>query len=303
LKTKLILGAAALAMSATASFAAVELSGDGRMGIVYDGVDWAFTSRARVSFTLSGTADNGLEFGGSFRADNAGGAAGGTAGSVFIKGAFGKISMGDVDGAANAAVGQVSGVGLTGLGDLNEVRYLGNGGNFYLFNGTADDPSMLYEYGMGNATFYLSTTNTTGAVTAHAIGVKYAAGNYTVSFGYEAGDFVGFNWNQTLVGGSATFGAIAVKAIIARTDETNGTNYNTWAISADYTSGPMVLTAFMADTSDFATTIHPGAASSGETMGVGISYDLGGGLSLKAGYARNDTQGTDAADFGVAMSF
>ena len=31
--------------------------------------------------------------------------------------------MGDVDSAANAAVGQVSGVGLTGLGDLNEVNY------------------------------------------------------------------------------------------------------------------------------------------------------------------------------------
>ncbi|NJS38490.1 MAG: porin [Rhodobacteraceae bacterium] len=77
-----------------------------------------------MEFTLSGETDGGLSFGASFRADNAAGANAGTAGSVFISGGFGTLSMGDVDGAANAALGHVDGVGLTGLGDLNEVTYL-----------------------------------------------------------------------------------------------------------------------------------------------------------------------------------
>ncbi len=34
--------------------------------------------------------------------------------SVFISGAFGKLTMGDVDGAAQSATGHVSAAGLTG---------------------------------------------------------------------------------------------------------------------------------------------------------------------------------------------
>jgi outer membrane protein OmpU len=90
--------------------------------------DIGFTSRARVTFTFSGETDGGLSFGASFRADNSSNAANGTAGSVFLSGAFGKISMGDVDGAAVAAVGHVDGVGLTGLGDRNESSFIANGG-------------------------------------------------------------------------------------------------------------------------------------------------------------------------------
>ena len=112
---------------ASVSFASAEitLSGSARMGVIDDFGDdnTGFTSRARVEFSLSGETDGGLSFGASFRADNASGANSGTAGSVFVSGAFGKLSMGDVDGAANAAVGHVDGVGLTGLGDLPTVAY------------------------------------------------------------------------------------------------------------------------------------------------------------------------------------
>ena len=83
----------------------------------------------------------GLSFGGSFRAaDVVGGGAlenaadlsvsnskatnDGKAGSVFLSGAFGKITMGDNDGAAQQSVGQVDGVGYTGNGDLNEIAYI-----------------------------------------------------------------------------------------------------------------------------------------------------------------------------------
>ena len=77
----------------------------------------------RGQFTGAGETDGGLGFGFSFRAGDASDADDGTAGSVFISQGGHTLAMGDVDSAANAAVGQVSGVGLTGLGDLNEVNY------------------------------------------------------------------------------------------------------------------------------------------------------------------------------------
>ena len=170
---KILLATTVFAGFAGVASAEVTLSGDARMGVIYseqfDSMD--FTSRARVAFALSGESDSGLSFGASFRADNAGasaqsvtcapllipgtpvcsvanggGAANGVAGSVYISGAFGKLSMGDVDSAIKAAVGQVSGVGLTGLGDQNEVAHGG------LTVGATDPSGALYEYTTGGFT-------------------------------------------------------------------------------------------------------------------------------------------------------
>ncbi len=216
---KVLLATTMIVAGASIAAAEVTLSGDARMGVISAGSDnpltpaideggLAFTSRARIMFTFAGETDGGLAFGGSFRANDAGAAAGGTAGSIFLSGAFGKISMGDVDGAAQMATGNVSDVGFTGLGDMNESTFLGAGGlnnvaqNFAA--GPADplettDPTALYEYSFGDFTVYASHTNTrfttsgtaaapTGLnsnATAYAIGGKYTFGDYVVGLGYE----------------------------------------------------------------------------------------------------------------------
>jgi outer membrane protein OmpU len=217
---KVLLATTMLVAGASIAAAEVTVSGDGRMGIVGGGNDNAltaqdegatvFTSRARVQFTLSGESDSGLSFGGSFRADNAAGAAAGTAGNVFIAGAFGRLTMGDIDGAAQMATGHVAGVGLTGLGDLNESTFISAGGfnpvtqNFNGAGQTANpnetgDPTLRYEYSAGDFTGYFSITNpadiTTGGAgalnqlssnaEAMAIGASYTFGDYTVGFGHE----------------------------------------------------------------------------------------------------------------------
>ena len=257
-------------LAATTGFAAAEvtLSGDARMGVIsnfdnaataaIDESDLQFTSRARVKFTMSGSTDGGLEFGASFRADNAAGAAAGTAGSVFISGAFGKLSMGDVDDAANSAVGQVSGVGLTGLGDLNEMTYIGGG----------NDPTALYEYSTGDLTIYASVTNPTipATVVAYSVAAKYALGDYTVALGYEDNDA---GTTHIIAGATATFGAATVKAIYGSADGV--VNGDPYALSVDYKADALTVTAFYADDSKL------GGA---EAYGLGASYDLGGGASV-----------------------
>lgn len=277
---KILLATSILAGFAGAAAAEVTLSGDARMGIAYNGSDAAFTSRARVTFTMSGTTDGGLEFGAKFRADKATAAvddiwAGDTSmdsGTVYISGAFGKLSMGDNDNAANTLVGNVSGVGLTGLGDLNELGYLGH-----------DKTNVLYTYSAGAVSFALSA----GQVGSddYSAAVKYSTDQFSVALGYED---VGGGNNQTTLGGSATFGAATVKAVI---EDWSGSSDLGYALSVDYVTGAATVTAFYAD--------HDGFYNA---YGIGASYDLGGGASVVGGLAKRE--GFDAiADIGVSMSF
>jgi outer membrane protein OmpU len=339
---KVLLASTALIMSAGYAAADVSVGGDGRMGVidpfdfvvvegtvddpntpdvdesldVIGGGELSFTSRIRISFSASGETDAGLAFGGSIRADNAGGfnirdsqgntvgdddfstgnqpleltGGGGVlgqAGSVFIEGAFGKLSMGDVDGAAKAAVGFVSGVGLTGLGDRNESAYIANVGGSL--------PGALYEYSGGDWAVYISSSNsatligTEADAIAWAIGGSYSFGNFSVALGYEDNDAGATH----IIGGlTGSFGGFTGKFIYGQADfDTPVDDDDQWALSGDYTFGATTLTAYYNDV--FGDNFY----------GVGAAYDLGGGASLVAGWARDDSASDDAYDFGVSFTF
>lgn len=352
---KLLLATTVLVAGASVAAAEVALSGDARMGLINDfgsATDTTFTSRARVSFGLSGESESGLSFGASFRADNAGGAEKGTSGSVFIQGAFGKLSMGDVDGAANTAVGHVDGVGLTGLGDNNENLFIANGGLsatalYGLIDGgltipstvtvgnATSDPSALYEYTAGSLSLYASVTRPgyTGTVTvpgtdptfdgdAWSVGAAYSLDGYKFSIGYErlsldqlVGGTASVDARHLIVGADATFGGITVKARYGdgSIDETNvpsseDADLKQLALSATYTMDALSVTAFTRSfDSDFT---DGGVISSSDSIGLGASYDLGGGAKVVGGVVRKKTQSDNAdstsetaADLGVSLSF
>lgn len=322
---KILLATTMLVAGASIAAAEVTLSGSARMGIIsnfdnaatagVDESDLEFTSRARVEFTMSGETDGGLSFGASFRADNAAAANTGDAGSVFISGAFGKLSMGDVDGAAQMATGHVAGVGLTGLGDLNESTFLGAGDG-------ATDPTALYEYSAGDFTVYLSVTNpTTTIVTAAvppavptitdtnaiALGAKYTFGDYAVGLGYEklegksavlatAADNV--DVDHVVLKLSANVAGFNVQGLIGQADGNIGAvvlnNEKQYAASVSYTTGALTGSVFYTDDSDLGGTT---------AYGIGGSYDLGGGATLVGGLAKNHDADTEAFDLGVSFSF
>jgi outer membrane protein OmpU len=240
---QILLASTALVAFAGAAAAEVAISGSGRMGMVYDksifnddivivngkaertsDAGFRFSSRVRVAFTLTQETDAGVTFGGSIRADNASAGNQGNGGSVFLSGAFGKISMGDVDGAAESAVGNVSGVGYTGLNDLNEAFYLQQGNSDLDTNEEISAfalPAALYEYtsggfsgyfslgnpggvGLGDSQYFDTVKITVDAATkeelvktlakvsdivvdqAYGLGAKYSVDNYSVGFGYES---------------------------------------------------------------------------------------------------------------------
>ncbi len=262
--------------------AEVTVGGDGRMGVISTaGGDIAFTSRVRISFTATGETDNGLTFGGSIRADNAGGtgegAAGGVkgkGGSVNIAGPFGKIAMGDVDGAAKAAVGHAGGVGLTGLGDLNEIKYLSGGG----------DPSALWSYTMGELTLHASSEDPgpEGDQTlSGALG--YNIGGVGVAVGVERkGDE-----DHVAAGVSAGLGDASVKLVFGSQDDEDQ-----YGASASFVTGSATFTAFTSSN-----------LTGQDHFGIGAAFDLGGGAAIKGGFVDGDSLADPSFDLGVSMSF
>lgn len=332
---KVLLATSILVAGASFASAEVTLSGDARMGLISDfgGADTTFTSRARVKFTLSGESDSGLSFGADFRPQDAAGAAAGTAGSVFVSGAFGKLTMGDIDGAAKAAVGNVDGVGLTGLGDLNELTYIAGGVNTDLlaeFGAVVPavaidltaDPSAMYEYSAGAFTAYASITKpgftTTIAPTvidgdAYAIGGKYSMDAYTFALGYEALDLndaatgAGVaEFDHVVASASGTFSGVTVKAAYGK--GSGGVigvatlDLKQYAVSATYGADALKGTVY-ASSKTFENT---GVVTTKTTaIGIGASYDLGGGASVVGGIAREKDGLTGVSDtaYDVGLSF
>jgi len=288
-------------LAATTGFAAAEVavSGNGRMGVVYDGNDVQFSARARVQFDLSAESDSGLSFGASFRADNAAGAAGNTnmgSGTIWVSGAFGKLAMGDVVSGAEAALGDLSGVGYTGLGDYSDIPYI-NGDDGNDFDGTG----ALYSYSAGALGFHVGLTDgsdndptTVDADASYSIGVAYDTDAYSVALGYLSGTPGNDAAEEIILGGSGSFGAAKVKAYYA--DFSNVAIEKSFGLSVDYGMDATTLTAF-ARRDDF------GAAGDMDTFGLGVAYDLGGGAKVKAGVVDSDYNADTVADLGITMSF
>jgi len=317
---KVLFATTALVMTAGVAAAEVSVGGNGRMGIVYDGDYAQFSSRARIEFTLSGQTDGGLDFGGFFRAQDAADAASGTAGSVYVSGAFGKLEMGDVVSAPEALFGDLPEVGYEDLTYAtvysNDIPYL------TLDDGTQS--ALLYTYTVGgfsiaasmtdgidrNGYGYYDTdedpstepewvdTKTVDKNKIYGLAASYTFGNYTVGLGYEVADPDGPGKStQTELAGVATFGDTSVKGYYAVGGDDN---------AVDEAYGLGVSSKFDAITvMGYAQHISGVDKADDITWyGLGASYDLGGGASLAAGIMDSDVDGTDPkADFGIKFTF
>ena len=267
-------------LAATTGFAAAEVttSGSARMGVVYDSLsgDTVFSSRVRVVFNMVGTTDGGLEFGASVRADQSG--QGGTNNgdsTVYVAANGFKLTMGDVGGAADALVGQTSGVGYGPNDGLHEIGFIGT-----------TKTAVYAEYTTGALTFGISSGQTTAVNSEVSVAVKYSTDAFSVALGYEDAG----TRDQLSVLGSTTFGAVTVKAKIV--DDSANPDM-AFSLSADYAAGATTVTGFYTDFGT--TTTH---------IGLGVAYDLGGGASVKGAIVQQDTGSAknEFADLGIVMS-
>ncbi len=163
---KLLTATTALALVGGAAFAELSMSGDAEFGTDYTSEPdpgmskHSFVHEVGIDFSGSGTTDGGLSFGGSAGFDT--GDTEVNTGTVFISGAFGKLTTGDND-AADLTAGGIADVGLNGIGVDDVVEDL---------RGTTAS-QLRYDNSFGQIAIAISAGTTGGAAAVAATAGDY----------------------------------------------------------------------------------------------------------------------------------
>jgi len=221
---KVLFATTALVATAGVASADVTVSGYAEMGIAGgDAMETQFHQDIDVTFSLSGTTDNGLTFGaavdidersaGSDPADDDGVA-------VFISGNFGTLTMGDTDGALDWAV--TENVGNPGSIADNETGHAGYMGSF--LDGAYDGQILRYDYSFGDFGFAVSTEMDDSGVRDNgmAIGLRYSMdmGGSTVNLGlgYQTATYASTYSATATPTGALSVAGINIRALLTGGD-------------------------------------------------------------------------------------
>lgn len=329
---------ATTALVATATFASAEVTGSGpgtvnitgwaEMGVIggttltQTGGFWSendvepqFHTDIDVSFAMSGTADNGLTFGATVDLDENGAFGNTTQGgeTIFVSAGGATLTMGDTDGAFDKVMQEVN----LAAGSINddETTHAGFSGNAG-FDGTQDGQIARFDYAFSGLTASLSTEidDAGNDKPVWGVGVRYSGEFSGVSVGFGLGHQAG----DTAAGNDQKLTGVSVDATLANglkmgvnhtRMEINNVEGSHSAIGLGYEMNALAVGVnygvFADDDGD--------ATASG--FGIAASYDLGGGLSAKAGYGHSTVNdlavsatntkdlNRDSFSLGLAMSF
>ncbi len=272
-------------------------------------------NRVRISFAGSGETDGGLTYGFSARADHSNTS---TGGSQYISGAFGKISMGDLDGGDEQLVGNLSGVGSSGAGSHQEFGYQSSSHN------------VGYSISMAGISFAATTDLVRGADATKtgsnsAIGIKWSGDMGGATVGIALGQSKIGTASEDSMSASVSMGGLKIMAVShsndngpvvaavaetaassaaltsgaravsykARTLVANNLDTDTTGLSLSYAMDAMSVTAFTR-------TESTSGVADKDYSGVGLTYNMGG-ATLKAGFV--DADDISVMDIGVNFSF
>jgi len=265
-------------------------------------------NRVRISFAGSGTTDSGLTYGFSARADHSNTSNGGT---QYISGAFGKISMGDLNGGDEQMVGNLSGVGSSGAGSHQEFGYQSSSHN------------IGYSVSMAGVSFAATTDLVRGADedltgSNSAMGVKWSGDMGGTTVGVALGSSKIGTSTEKSVSASVAMGGLSVKAVshtndngpvtaaviasssiivgtkhVGAVDQVDNLDTDTTGLSISYAMDAMSVTAYTR-------TESTSGVADKDYSGVGMTYNLGG-ATIKAGFV--DANDISVMDFGINFSF
>jgi len=338
---------ATTALVASAGFAAADITfeGSAELGVVGGGEDApgvssytgenaggygsnvVFNNDFTLTVKATGETDTGLQFGvnvdfstqaepdenGNVALDNE---------DAYLKGAFGELHLGEIDGAVDKRLTEVNSfLGQASLGD-DETVHAGFQGAYG--DGAYDNQILRYDYDFGafgvSVSMELDDTDTVD--NGYAIGGSYKGemGGVDLRFGLgyqfvdSQGDFAPGNLNDftgfayavdtdvDIVGVTAGVGFSGFKVGLEYTSF-DGDDYDTidhYAVGLGYT-----FEAFSVGLNYEA--FDGGDINDSEGWGLTAGYDLGGGVSLLAGYSDSDIDDMDGDyetySFGVAMEF
>ena len=295
---KVLFTTTALVAFAGAASAEVSLSGYAEIGIKGgSAMETQFHDDIDVKFSLSGETDNGLTFGATIDLDEVttARATGNPHGNkqknaVFVSGGFGKVTLGDTDGALDWAMQEV-GIGSA----LTDDHTTHAGFNFNSgLDGTYDGQVLRYDNTFGDFGVALSAEmDDSGAGdTDWGIGFKYNAALGGVDLGLGLGyqdDGTDDIWGISV---DAKFGG-GFRGILNYSD--HSANGSHTGIGIGYTADALTVSA---NYGKFDTSGNKG-------YGVAVNYDLGGGAVVMAGYGKSDIAGvkTNTWSVGLGLSF
>lgn len=332
---QILLATTALVMTAGVAAAEISFSGYAEMGVVGGGDDAGsrgghvggeteFHNDFDLKVTATSETDTGLAFGvsveiskdegdsnGDFTADNE---------AAFISGAFGTLTMGEIDGAMDWAI--TENVGNPGSIADDETEHAGYFGAFG--DGIYDNQIARYDYSFGDFGVAVSAELQDDDVGGgngenFAVGAKYSGdfGGFGMGFGLGYQKFDDFAV-ETVDGETVVFdlGTVELLGVSVTADFNNGfvagiaytdidsdvdADGNHLGVSAGFTTGAFQIGA------NYGVFEFDGADDI-KGWGVAAAYDLGGGLKLHGGYGDSDFGNGVEGDFetysvGVSMSF
>lgn len=297
-------------------------------GTAQDDSKTLFFQDFNVKFSMSGTTDGGVTFGANVELRDTNGYTGshddnGT--DVYIKSAFGNLTMGNTDGAMDWAMSEVGVAASIADNNTSHGGYMGDYGD-----GEYDGQILRYDNSFGDFGFALSAElDDTGArANGFAIGAKYgmdiAGGKVNFGVGYQtfvqaaaittsasnagAGANVGQwrgGWNAgdkiTMTGISvdANFNGIIAKAEYTQINNgtTAGTNVRHTGLGLGYKMDALTVGANWGRFDAAA----PGADlmnNDVQGLGLAVDYDLGGGAIVQAGYGSTTRYVSDGVTAG-----
>jgi outer membrane protein OmpU len=280
---KVLFATTALVFSAGLAAAEVTVSGEANAGFKYNGAGLDYTHSGKktagwyeIDMDVTGTVetDSGLTFGATVELDtdyegatSKGGE--GLAGSVFMSGAFGTLTIGSVDPVADDS--GISDIGFDGIG-VDDVAGIS------LYTGEAD---VRWDYSVGALSLGASLHS---IEEDFGLSLGYDFGMASVLVAYDHDESANNDSASILLG--AKLAGVDAQVVFADSDDTD----QSWGVYAGYTTGALTLEAAYADAD-----MSPDAA-----YGIGAKYDLGG-ATLAGGLGKVDDE--TVADLGVSFAF
>ncbi|MBV1868370.1 MAG: porin [Marinosulfonomonas sp.] len=292
---KVLFATTALVASAGIAAADIKMTGFAEMGIVgSDSMDTQFHTDMDVSFHLSGETDGGLTFGAKIDLDEVAGGIptgygnGGVRQAVWIGGSWGKVTLGDTDGAFDWAMKEAI-IGST-IDDTHE--HAGYNSNA-LLDVAYGGEILRYDnsFGAFGVAASVAVDDVAGGDAMIGLGVKYATdlGGMKVGFG------LGFQGDGTtdILGASVDVKTDSGITGILNYSTIDDIDYNHIGLAVGYTMDALTVGVNWGQ--------HDIAGTKIDGIGLAVNYSLGGGATVQLGYASDDVE--DAFSLGLAMKF
>jgi outer membrane protein OmpU len=280
-----------------------------------------------VKFSMSGTTDGGMTFGANVELRDTNGYTGshddnGT--DIYLKSAFGNLTLGNTDGAMDWAMSEVGIGGSIADNETSHGGYMGDYGD-----GEYDGQILRYDNTFGDFGIAISAElndNIAARANGFAIGAKYgmdlggtkvnfglgyqtfvqgaavavAADNAGASFGqWRAGWMAGDKITMTGISVDAEFNGITGKLEYTQINNgtTAGTNVRHTGIGLGYKMDALTLGA---NWGRFDAAAPAANVVNNDVQGFGVTadYDLGGGAIVQAGYGSTARYQSDGATAG-----